>query len=1340
MVIRPAVFSFGVIRCAPSPSVFSYSRRFSPSASLRYSPSGGDDLSSHLRKLVITDGLCGEDAASIKRALSRNKIGEMLSGYGSNDEDQARRFALDSIDEYIDMALNEVDNAGALVKLIMSIKLNKALAPNEFRKECLVALASVDEATAGYAVRVYLSQKKRRETNGLSKIADPSSYVMAILRNASTHAPGSVPVRRPPDEMTPKLVQQDTYNVEVKDRADDVPERVPSITTEEADACLDLLKRLEEPVNKLDGVGPKTKEQMSKLGIQSIRDLLFHFPRAFVDRSEVQEDVLAIQDGDVATIRVRLPPISKRKFNSVDCTDVSGNGVRITFFYGNTPRGRAISVAAMKSFEDEDEAIVFGKVNQGKVVNLMNPTVVPADKVAQLGIEPIYSLTAGLSQKKLHSAIDEAIQIAQNLVGLLPESLPDSTLELLGWPTFGDALMIAHRPRTMRDADIRSPARLRLAFEEMTIQQSMLAMMRWKLKVEGFSADSTVAPKFEDSALVTAAIDTLPFRLTTAQIDGIKDIYRDCTGNTRMYRLLQGDVGSGKTVVAYLAGLACVEACGGGVFAFLAPTQLLAAQHSRTLTAYADAVNKVSDWRIRVHTLTGDVVGRARDGVLSQLEDLVGREAVILVGTHALASNDVVKRLRNLSSPNGNGSKGLCLAVIDEEQRFGVRLRDELVGSSRHTLFLSATPIPRSIALKGYGILDCTLLESSKARSCVETTITSATNIDKAIAALQRKIENSKAFWILPRIVRSSEDDCDRGSVQHRYKILVDRFGKEKVARVHGRMKSSERQAQLESFASSESDVRVLVATTVIEVGIDVPDADVLVVEDANDFSLAQLHQLRGRIGRAATMNNDTRRPRPQCLLISRAAEDDIGAQSSSRSMSRLQFLQQTSDGADVADFDFMMRGPGEVQGTKQSGVFSGRAIDADSHYGLIDASKRYGRALADFELEGNGPAFSECSDDSKLLLDVLSHGKARPYYDCCKISTLPGFALRSMMMLFADKKIGTVIESLEILQRLDGVRSLLAPQDDALHAKVVAFAKEVCQHTAHLTKPPQSELSDKKLLLSTNTSSAKERGEHTAQVTEPQQTELVSLPSKPHVAAASQLPRQNSIDLRNSDVTYLIVDVETTGLDDKSSYVIQLAAKVYGEDDTFCAYAAPPKHHNVPKELEKLTGITNDFLRNGGYDTLGTRRDPAKPFADVYNDFVLFCEARVGAGLVFVAHNAKFDIRMLNGELRRVRQRAHGSGPSLSDTFVTSVDTLSLFRRKEWWQTLGGVRREAPPRPSSFSLGSVYETILKEEMQNSHNAVGDVQAVEKLLSHEHFKGWESVANEIQNPFIRMGN
>ena len=287
----------------------------------------------------------------------------------------------------------------------------------------------------------------------------------------------------------------------------------------------------------------------------------------------MQENVLAIQDGDVATIRVRLHPRSKRKFNSVDCTDVAGNDVRITFFYGNSPKGRAISVAAMASL-DEDEAIVFGKVNhQEKIVNLMNPTVVPADKVAQLGIEPIYGLTAGLSQKKLHSAIDEAIQIAKNLVGLLPESLPASTLRLLGWPTFEDALMMAHRPKTMQDAGVRSPARLRLAFEEMTIQQSMLAMMRWNIKVEGLnSADSSAAPNFEDSDLVSAAIDTLPFQLTTTQIDGIKDIFRDCAGNTRMYRLLQGDVGSGKTVVAYLAGLACVEACGGGVFAFLAPT------------------------------------------------------------------------------------------------------------------------------------------------------------------------------------------------------------------------------------------------------------------------------------------------------------------------------------------------------------------------------------------------------------------------------------------------------------------------------------------------------------------------------------------------------------------------------------------------------------------------------------------------------------------------------------------------------------------------------------------------------------------------------------------------
>ena len=158
-----------------------------------------------------------------------------------------------------------------------------------------------------------------------------------------------------------------------------------------------------------------------------------------------------------------------------------------------------------------------------------------------------------------------------------------------------------------------------------------------------------------------------------------------------------------------------------------------------------------------------------------------------------------------------------------------------------------------------------------------------------------------------------------------------------------------------------------------------------------------------------------------------------------------------------MADFDFMLRGPGDVQGTKQSGVFSGRVVDADAHYGLLDASKRYGRALADFESDGNGPAFSECSDDSKLLLDVLSQGKSRPYYDCCKVSTVQGFALRSMMMLFSDKKSGAVIESLDTMQKYDATRSFMAPLDDALHAKIVAFAREACQHTAHLTEPPQS-------------------------------------------------------------------------------------------------------------------------------------------------------------------------------------------------------------------------------------------------------------------------------------------
>jgi ATP-dependent DNA helicase RecG len=630
--------------------------------------------------------------------------------------------------------------------------------------------------------------------------------------------------------------------------------RHATVTIEYVDKCLACLSKLEQPVKSLPGIGPKTEQALNKLGLFTLRDLMWYFPRSFIDRSVLQRDIRDVADGDLGTFILTIHK-DKVTHNAVPCSDEEGNPLNIVFFYGNSRQSTNIVNAEKAKLckSSVDTMIVSGKVSKHpeKGYTIFNPDVIATVDEAKdvLGIEPVYGVCSGLSQNKLIKAIEGALEVAQEL-RLLPESLPQVVLDDLNWPTFVDAISIAHKPNTMDDAGVDSPARHRIAFEELCIQQAQLALTRWDLKYSGLDSNinsqkiTYESSTWQDSPLVSRAVRSLPFELTRSQTDCLNELWSDAiSSNGRMTRLLQGDVGSGKTVLAYLLGLGCIESCqgGGSVVAILAPTQLLALQHFQTLKGFTESYNdKYPDATIKlsVELLTGSIVGSKRNDIYTRLEEA---DAIFVIGTHALVSSDVIDRLRNLRS--SGESKGLALAVVDEEQRFGVQQRRALSSCAANTMFMSATPIPRTVGLsKGSGLLDVTNLESENVRN-VETTITTKDNLDKVIGALRTKISRgSKCFWVLPRIgneTDSEDSNCGKSSVLSRYTMLTDILGQDKVGYVHGRMSIKDREEQLARFADASSSVKLLVSTTVIEVGIDIPNVDILIVENADRFGLS---------------------------------------------------------------------------------------------------------------------------------------------------------------------------------------------------------------------------------------------------------------------------------------------------------------------------------------------------------------------------------------------------------------------------------------------------------------------------------------------------------------------
>lgn len=622
----------------------------------------------------------------------------------------------------------------------------------------------------------------------------------------------------------------------------------------------EALNSLFVEVEALEGVGPKLRKPLEKLALTRIRDIAYHLPDRFVERRAITNlDEAGIGENVIValTVREHRAPSGRGPFRVVT-EDAIGNICTITYF------GRA-SYTAKKQLPVGEKRWVAGRIDQyGQRLQIVHPEHVSEDSAAPVGqlCEAVYPLSEGLTQGRVASLVAQSLKALPDL----PEWIEPSLLGKTGWPVWREALTEAHR-------GVNGPARDRLAYDELFANALALMLVRES------NRSQRGTPLVGDGSL--RAKLKLPFALTGAQARSIGEIEGDLAQPSPMLRLLQGDVGSGKTVVALTSMLIAVEA--GAQAALLAPTEILARQHYETLSRMLQGTG------VEIALLTGRDKGKAREAILM---GLLGGSIQIVVGTHAIFQDSVAY-------------KNLALVVIDEQHRFGVGQRLMLARKGRrapHTLAMTATPIPRTLTLAQYGEMEVSKLdELPPGRQAIDTRVVAVERMDDVIGALARHIATGQqAYWVCPMVNESETDDL--AAAEARYAALKERLG-DAVALVHGQLKPEVKDAAMERFAKGEASL--LVATTVIEVGVDVPNATLMVIEQAERFGLAQLHQLRGRVGRGSGKST--------CLLLR-------GNQLSETGRQRLALMRETQDGFRLAEEDLQLRGGGELLGTRQSG------------------------------------------------------------------------------------------------------------------------------------------------------------------------------------------------------------------------------------------------------------------------------------------------------------------------------------------------------------------------------------------------------------------------------------
>jgi ATP-dependent DNA helicase RecG len=657
------------------------------------------------------------------------------------------------------------------------------------------------------------------------------------------------------------------------------------------------------PVTSLRGVGDRVAPLLDRLAGPLIRDLLFLAPQGVVERRLTT--VADLRPGEAQTVVVTIQshqrparPGQPWKIRAAD----GGDGLTLAFFKvlgphleSRNPPGALRAVSGKVEFD-----------RQGGAQMVHPDYLLPAERVGEIpGVEAIYPATAGLPSRSVRRFAAAALDRAP----ALPEWQDPAWLRGHAWPTWREALTALHNPAGGADISPQAPHRRRLAFDELLAHQLALAQRKR-------SRRRTVAPAIPASGLAAAARAALGFRLTAAQERALAEIRADLASGERMTRLLQGDVGAGKTVVALMAML---DAAAAGLQSVLmAPTEILARQHFETIQAPLAAQG------VEARLLTGRAKGAAREGVLADLES---GAAAVAVGTHALFQETVA-------------FKALGLTIIDEQHRFGVseRARLRAKGESAHLLAMSATPIPRTLELTLYGDLDVSNLdEKPPGRNPVTTSVAPMRRLEEVVERLRRAVAaGAQAFWICPLV--ADAEGMDVAAAESRCAALTAVFG-DRVGLVHGRLPGPQKDAVMARFA--EGELALLVATTVVEVGVDVPAASIMVIEQAERFGLAQLHQLRGRVGRGSAQSS--------CVLLYDQPLSEIAGR-------RLDILRQTDDGFLIAERDLELRGGGDPLGLAQSGFPAYRLADPIAHRDLIAAAADDARLILSQDPELSSP------------------------------------------------------------------------------------------------------------------------------------------------------------------------------------------------------------------------------------------------------------------------------------------------------------------------------------------------------------------------------------------------
>ena len=660
------------------------------------------------------------------------------------------------------------------------------------------------------------------------------------------------------------------------------------------------------PVSTLPGVGPALAETLGRLGLERVQDLWFHLPLRYEDRTRI-DAIADLRVGERAQVEGVVGAVERgfryRPQLKVAISDASGGALVLRFFHFHR--------AQVEQLKPGARLLVYGEVRHGtQGLEMVHPQyqrlLDETPPAMEDRLTPVYPTTEGLGPKRLAGVIAKALAVlpSDDRLELIPSELGAAH----GLTSLRDALLYVHRPPT--DAHLgqltlgRHPAQQRLAFEELLTQHLSLKRMRAAVKRRR-------APSLgRDGALRGRLLENLPFALTGAQRRVSDDVAKDLARKHPMLRLVQGDVGSGKTVVAALAALAAVES--GYQVALMAPTELLAEQHLRSFRHWLEPLGVEVEW------LAGKVTGKARQRALER----VAAGAPVVIGTHALMQEGV-------------GFARLGLVIVDEQHRFGVQqrlsLRDKGLEGDQvpHQLVLTATPIPRTLAMSAYADLDVSSIdELPPGRTPVQTiAISNARRIEVIERIHSACREGRQVYWVCTLIEESEQLRAQAAEVA--YAELSAALQDCKVGLIHGRMKPKEKQVVMDAF--KVGDLAVLVATTVIEVGVDVPNASLMVIENSERLGLAQLHQLRGRVGRGAVASN--------CVLL---YQPPLGA----LAKERLQVMRDTNDGFRIAEKDLELRGPGEVLGTRQTGQLSFRIADLSRDAHLLPAVQAVGASM----------------------------------------------------------------------------------------------------------------------------------------------------------------------------------------------------------------------------------------------------------------------------------------------------------------------------------------------------------------------------------------------------------